>query len=250
MSSDEPWFVSGFRAGYLELYRHRDLASARAEIAGLCELLGLQPSPAQPVLDLCCGFGRHTLALKERGFTVLGLDLSEDLLRHAQTETELAPVRECLVRADARALPLQNERFGTLLNLFSSFGYFDDGGDRAVLGEMARVLRPGGELVLDLMNPSRIRSGLVPRSEALRAGGLLIEQRSLSPDGRQVFKEVEHRLPGGPVRWREAVRMYEPEELDALLDAAGFGSIRRYGDFSGATFSSTAPRQLVSARRR
>lgn len=250
MINEEPWFVSGFRAGYLELYHHRDTASARAEIAGLCGLIPLLPEACGPVLDLCCGFGRHALALRERGFDVLGIDLSEDLLRHAQTEPELAPVRERLVRADARALPLQDERFGTLLNLFSSFGYFDDGGDRAVLGEMARVLRPGGNLVLDLMNPSRIRSGLVPRSETLRAGGLLIEQRSLSPDGRRVFKEVEHRLPGGPVRWREAVRMYEPEELDALLDAAGFGGIRRFGDFSGEPFSSTAPRQLVSARRR
>jgi hypothetical protein len=78
----------------------------------------------------------------------------------------------------------------------------------------------------------------------------LIEQRSLSPDGQWVFKEIEHRLPGGPVRWREAVRLYEPEELDALLEGAGFDAIRRFGDFSGEPFSPQAPRQLVSARRR
>jgi len=244
MEQAEPWFVTGFRAGYLELYPHRDLAGAREEVAQLLRL-GVRGR----VLDLCCGFGRHTLALWERGLEVVGMDLSEDLLCHALAEPVLQPIRARLVRGDARALPFAPAAFDSVLNLFSSFGYFGAGGDRAVLLEAARVLRPQGLLVLDLMNPPRIRAGLVPRSESRRGGGLLIETRSLSPDGRSVFKEVEHQLPEGTRRWREAVRMYEPEELDALLAEAGFEAERRLGDFSGQPFGPQAPRQLVLARR-
>lgn len=245
MGAEEPWFVSGFRAGYLDLYPHRDLESARAEVNWL-----LGQGVRGRVLDLCCGYGRHALALHERGIDVFGMDLSADLLEHALREPGYEPIRKRLVRGDARALPFQAASFDTVLNLFSSFGYFGTGGDREVLKGIARILRPGGLLVLDLMNPARIRSNLVPRSESRRGGGLLIEERSLSPDGLTVCKQVEHHRTEGVRRWREEVRMYEPSELDSLLLGANIEPLVRVGDFSGAAFGPAAERQLVLARRR
>jgi SAM-dependent methyltransferase len=238
-----PWYIESFRAGYLELYPHRNLEAARAEVQflasqGLCGR----------VLDLCCGFGRHSLALHERGLQVLGIDLSAELLAHAQLQPELAPIRDRLVRGDARAIPVRSGSM--VLNLFSSFGYFGEGGDRLVLAEIARVLGPRGCLVLDLMNPQRVRQSLVPSSKSQRGDALLLETRWLAPDGATVFKDVEFHSPQGVQRWREEVRMYEPLELDALLLAAGFAVESRFGDFAASTFGADSPRQLVFARLR
>ena len=244
----EPWYVSAFRDDYLAVYPHRDLASARREVAWLVEI-GAAPC-AGPVLDLACGFGRHTLALVEAGVAAVGVDLSDDLLARSRTLEGYGPLRGRLARADARALPFAGGSFAALLNLFSSFGYFGPAGDRAVLAEVARVVRPGGTVLFDLMNPARVRAGLVPESTSRRGALVLRERRRLEDGGARVTKDVVLEHADGRVdRWREDVRMYEADELDALLDEHGLEPVGRWGDFAGAPFGAGAERQIVLVRR-
>lgn len=260
-TSAEPWYERAFRDDYRLVYAHRDLAAARDEVGWLVEQ-GL----AGRVLDLCCGFGRHTLALAERGLDAFGLDLSAELLAAARElegfEHRLAGR---LVRADATRVPFADACFDGVAVLFSSFGYFGEEGDARMLREVARVLRPGGLAVLDLMNPARIRAGLVPDSRRSGPGFELVERRRLEEGGRRVVKEVELTLTdpaaGGPGarRWREDVRMYEPAEVRALLGRSGLVLERAAGDFGlapeaveGAWSGPApgAPRMLLFARAR
>jgi len=244
MSDQRPWYDTAFEGGYLEVYPHRDLASARAEIAGL---LAHGPALAGRVLDLGCGHGRHLLALRERGLDAYGLDRSAALLRRA---AGFEPLRGRLVRGDFRHLPYRPASFGAVLMLFSSFGYFDERDNARVLEELARVSAPGALLVLDLMNAGRVRSQLVPESLTRRDGLELHERRHLTPDGRRVVKQVLLRgMDGRERRWHEDVRLFEPEEIDGLLRAAGLEPESREGDFHGRPFDEQAPRQLVRARR-
>jgi len=240
----EPWYVAAFRADYLRVYPHRDLAAARAE-AGHLFAHGLP----EPILDLGSGFGRHTLALRELGLSAFGFDLSRELLLAARLLPGAERVRARLAQADARRLPCAGGALGTVLMLFSSFGYFDEQGNRAVLAEIARVLRPGGRAVLDLMNPERVRAELVPRSRRQGDGFELDERRRLEDGGRRVVKEVRLRDAGGERAWREDVRMYAPEEIDALCERAGLALERREGDFGPRAFDPGAPRQIVWLRR-
>ena len=240
----DPWFVEAFREGYLRLYPHRDLAAARREVAFLLER-GLRGR----VLDLCCGFGRHTLALLEAGLDSVGLDLSPELLAHAAQSPGWQRLRGRLLRADMRQLPFADASFGSLVNLFSSFGYFGEEGDRRVLLEIARVLAPGGFLALDLMNPAFVRARLVPHSRTEREGALLTETRSLAAGGRVVVKDVELQRSSGRAQWREEVRLYEPGELALALEAAGLRQTGACGDFDGSPLAEASPRQLVFARR-
>lgn len=240
-----PWYDAAFEADYLALYPHRDLAAARHEVGGLVER-GLKGV----VLDLGCGFGRHLLALRERSLEGFGLDRSAELLAHARELADGA-LRGRLVRGDFRVLPFQERAFDAVVMLFSSFGYFDDEENRHVLGECARVLRPGGILVLDLMNPARVRATLVPESRTERNQLVLVERRSLARDEPRVRKEVTlTRADGTRREWREDVRLYEPNEVAALLASAGLEYLRHEGDFDGSAFGPEAPRQLVWGRRR
>jgi len=241
----DPWYVTAFRSDYREVYPHRDVASARQEVAWILEQ-GLQG----PVLDLCCGFGRHSVALAQAGLDVVGLDLSADLLRQLP-ELEGGPqLAGRRVRADARHIPFAANSFGGLVNLFSSFGYFGDPGDSQVLAGIARVLRPGGLAVLDLMNPPRIRDGLVPASRTERDGLVIDEERALLDQGRRVTKRVHITFPGGRQEsWHEDVRMYDPEELHPMLRSHGLEPVEVVGSFAGAPFDAQAERQLVVARR-
>ena len=245
----EPWYVTAFQDDYRAVYAHRDLPAARREVAWIAEhpLAGVRGR----VLDLCCGFGRHSLALTERGCSVVGMDLSFDLLRAAR---ELPRGAESLTgrlaRGDMRRLPYQGGVFGAVVNLFTSFGYLGEAADAEVLDEVARVLAPGGVFVMDLMNPAAVRAGVVPHSREERGGVVLEGRRALADDGRRITKEVRLTLADGAVRtWREDVRMYEPGELDSLLRARGLDVLERRGDLAGGSFGRDALRQVVIARR-
>lgn len=248
--NETPWYVEAFRSDYREVYSHRNLPAAREETEWLAaEVLA---GADGPFLDDCCGFGRHSLALRERGLDVYGIDLSSDLLRSSvdlERGSELLGGR--LACADMRALPFRDESFGAVLNLFTSFGYLGSEGDRAALKQMVRVLRPGGVLVMDLMNPARIRAGLQPSSREERDGMVLESERALLDGGSRVTKRVRLTMPSGELRtWHEDVRMYEPAELDELLTATGATPLRRAGAFDGRAFDpDTAERQIVVARR-
>jgi len=240
MHDQRQWYEVAFESGYLDVYPHRDLFAARAEVAGLVER-----GVGGRVLDLGCGFGRHLLALRERGLDAFGLDLSHELLR--RTDPGL---RGRVLRGDFRALPFRSGAFQCVLMLFSSFGYFEDDENALVLAEVRRVLASGGLVVLDLMNPVRLRATLVPESRTPRAGFELLERRRLERGGRRVVKEVVVRAQDGSERrWHEDVRLYEPYELAGLLPSAGLALARLEGDFDGRAFEPASPRQIVWARR-
>lgn len=245
MTSSSPWFVDAFRADYVRVYAHRDLESAQREVEYLMAL-GL----SGPMLDLCCGYGRHTLALRLHGVAAFGIDLSQDLLGYARSLPGHPLLNGRLMRGDARVLPLRDASLGSVVVLFSSFGYFGEGGDRRMAGEIARTLQPDGRVVLDLMNPPRVRATLVAESRTERDGVMLEERRALEDGGRAVVKHVTMRTAAGAREWHERVRLYEPAEVAALLSDVGLCVERTGGDFDGAPWSPAAPRQIVLATKR
>lgn len=243
-----PWWVAAFQEGYTELYAHRDFDSARREVRFLVDC-----GVGGRVLDLCCGFGRHALALRELGCDVFGLDFSDSLLAKARRDPRTRELARRFVRGDARELPFAGASFDTVVVLFSSFGYFGREGDSRMLGEIARVVRPDGLVVLDLMNPERVKSGLVPHSVSERAGTRLDERRRIETDTNgleAVVKDVEQHFPDGRfVHWSERVGMYAPAAVEELARAHGFAPEGTRGDYDGTPFSPHAPRQIVLLRR-
>ncbi len=203
----EPWWQAAFAADYLTVYAHRDQAAADAEVAGILPRLG-----AGPVLDACCGNGRHLAALRRRGVAAVGFDWSMDLLR-----TSRAPA--AVARGDVREIPFSGG-FSAVLVLFTAFGYFDEGDNRRALAALAAQLAPGGRLLLDLPDPELLRRSLVPHSERAVAGLRIREDRRL--EGPRVLKDVHiTHSDGRERRYTESVRLYAADELAALAAGAG-----------------------------
>src|ERR1700752_3375777 len=103
------WWETWFGEEYLELYPHRDIASARREVSfALCHL----DRDPRPLLDLCCGSGRHSLPFAELGFPPIGLDYSAPLLELARNRG----LALRLVRGDMRSLPFADGSFRSVVN--------------------------------------------------------------------------------------------------------------------------------------
>src|SRR5262245_44600840 len=145
---DPEWFVRWFDSEhYQRLYGHRDDREAARFVDRLVERLGAAGGAS--ILDLGCGNGRHAARLASRGFDVTGLDLSAASLALAHARGGL-PVR--WMRQDMRR-PFGEGAYDYVLNLFTSFGYFENPADhRTVVRNIARALRPGGRAVIDFLN--------------------------------------------------------------------------------------------------
>jgi ubiquinone/menaquinone biosynthesis C-methylase UbiE len=230
------WFEEWFGEEYLQLYPHRDDHEAERAVGLITRTVPLQPG--WRVLDVACGAGRHARAFQAAGGRCTGLDLSATLLQLARQVTN-AP----LVRADMRALPIRPGSMDLTVNLFTSFGYFEqDSEHTAALGEMIATVRPGGWFVIDFLNPEAVRRQLVPEETLELSGSTIRVSRSVSPDGRYVCKTI--RSPEGK-RFRERVRLFEPDLMSRMLEEAGVTVRFRFGDYDAAPLTSHAPRTIL-----
>jgi ubiquinone/menaquinone biosynthesis C-methylase UbiE len=241
------WYESAFDREYLEIYAHRDARDAERALAFLEREQIIHPGDL--ILDLCCGNGRHSLRLCERGYRVHGFDLSLNLLLDFLGRAR-CPVP--LVRGDMRRLAYRDASFDVVLSLFTSFGYFEtDEENWQVLREVARVLKPGGRFVLDFLNAARVRADLRPHSERVLPSGLrVVETRRVDAERGRVVKSVEIRQDSAALRdWVESVRLYTLADLEAALSAAGLSVQKTAGDFDSSPHADHSPRLIVTARR-
>ncbi len=244
--AEAAWFRRWFGEEYLHLYPHRDLDEAEVAVRLLIEH-GALPGGA-PVLDLACGAGRHLQWLAEAGFDACGLDLSGTLLGRAR---EALGGRVPLVRADMRRLPFAPSSFVGVTSYFTSFGYFDAPGDDArVLAEVRRVLSAGGTFLIDFLNAEAVARTLTPRDEREVEGARVIQERRLVEGGRRVEKRIRIEPgDGAPMReFRERVRLYRVEELEALLAGAGIATVARFGSYAGEPLGASSPRVILLGR--
>jgi SAM-dependent methyltransferase len=175
----------------------------------------------------------------------VGFDLSMPLLSRARHRPGPALT---LVRGDMRRLPFRPESFDLVVNLFTSFGYFADDAQHAlVLRGAADVLRPGGSVVLDYLNAEMVRKTLVPHEERQVGERRVAVERSVSADDRFVIKEM-HLVDDGR-SFVERVRLFTREELEAMVETAGFTVSARLGDYAGGAVSPSAPRVILVAER-
>jgi SAM-dependent methyltransferase len=241
------WYESAFGAHYIELYAHRDEKDAQRAVDFVLRRTGADALAGRPALDLCCGAARHSLELLRRCAPVLAsLDLSSDLLVEAKRVAGRCGIPLQLFRGDMRQLPFAPDSFHLVLNLFTSFGYFtDDAQNEAVMAGIARVLRPGGKLILDHMNPPYLLANLKTESCRATPSGLLVfERRSIDRSRRRVEKHSSFFLEWATRESFESVRFYTPEEMTAL--AARFGLVlgASYGDFDDSPLTPQSPRAI------
>ncbi len=221
------------------------------EVKGAARMLGLRPG-AQ-VLDLCCGAGRHALGLAALGHRVTGLDWSAELLARAGEEAARQGLELALMRGDMRRLKFR-ARFDAIVNLFTSFGYFEtDEEDAAVLSGVRRALKPGGKFLIDVLNKEWLMRHFTPtfwqrnpEGEMLRAFNRL----SFDPLTSRLDNRRTLYLRGG--RTQEAFlrfKVYTLHDLARLIENAGMKVERAYGGFDARPYGLDTFRTIVVARR-
>jgi SAM-dependent methyltransferase len=204
------------------------------------------------VLDLCCGPGRHSLELARRGFRVTGVDRTPQYLDEARSRADIEGLDIEFVREDMRHFR-RTDAFDAAINLFTSFGYFEDPADDArVIENLYASLVPGGTLVMDLMAKELLARGFRERewSWVDEARGIrMLEERRLAGDFGTVQNTWTLLGPGYERTIRFPLRLYAGTELARLLRDSGFADVRLFGSLAGTPYDHQAQRLIMVARK-
>lgn len=241
------WFETIFDERYPELFGPLE-GDAEQEVE---EILGLLPlRRGSSIEDLGCGRGRHAIPLARRGYRVTGVDLSEKMLSLARERADREGVSVEWIREDMRTFCRPNS-FRLCLSLFTSFGYFRDEENQRVLNNVARSLRKGGILLLDLRNTGKGLNRLKDLDETreVPSGKLRMSMRFDRNSGRAKARHVLTRRDGIRISSTFDVRIYSNAELSGMLREAGMKTVEFYGSLSGGPFREDSPRMVVVSRK-
>jgi SAM-dependent methyltransferase len=224
-------------------------AETAEEVEFICEALDLQRGAT--VLDLCCGQARHGQLLADRGLQVVGLDSSRFLLTEAQKNASSSNSPIHLGEGDMRHIPLK-PACDAVINLFTSFGFFEDDDNERVFTAVAAALKPGGKFLLDHWNPYAVLQLDRTRnwwwmSESLLA---LAEVEYDTESGRLSDYRTVVDLPAGEIQQSvNRIRFYFPTELKGMLASAGLKMCAMYGDFDYSPFLMESRRLITIAEK-
>lgn len=232
------WFESWFDSPYYHfLYADRDHQEARDFIDKLVRNLSF-PKGAS-LLDAACGRGRHAKHLNQLGYDVTGIDLSKQSIDYAKKyENQTLNFHQHDMRKSL------NKSFDGVLNLFTSFGYFEDDDDnQQVLRAFRSHLRPGGVGVIDFLNTPWVAKNLVHAEKIVKKGISFDIKRNI--DERWITKEISFEVDQIKYQFKEQVRALKLEDFEKWLKAEGLTIKDTYGDYQLSDYNPLSSNRLI-----
>ncbi len=219
------WFSEWFDSPYYHiLYKNRDLKEAELFIDQLTHYLNLPPGAH--IIDIPCGKGRHCIYLNQKGLNVSGADLSPKNIDHAQQFSN--PTLRFFIH-DMRE-PFATNEFDAVLNIFTSFGYFDDPMDnQRCVNAFAQALKPGGRLVIDFMNITKVTGALIPEESKTIEGITFCIRKHI--ENERIVKDILFSDQGREFHFQEKVSMLYKEDFLKYFNFAGLNVKNIFGDY-------------------
>jgi SAM-dependent methyltransferase len=238
------WYEHIFNEYYIKFDGHGDTKEEGSYIENLLKI-----QKGDKILDLCCGYGRHSIELAKRGYTVVGYDLSNILLERAKADAVAARVDVRFIQGDMRFLPF-NVEFDKVINIFSSFGYFDKDEDNLqVLKSILNSLKDKGKLLLDQINKYSGKADKIIHQQNEEGHIKFTKDAQFDSDtgiysGRYTYEILDCQEVK---EYTFRIRIYNINELRKLLALAGFNAVEFYGDFQCNIFNNDSPRIIAIA---
>jgi SAM-dependent methyltransferase len=238
MSWFHDWFNSPY---YAKLYQNRNEQEARSFVDTLVKELRL-PKGSR-FLDIACGKGRHSIHLFEKGYKVLGIDIAENNIEEASKHTE--DNLKFLVYDMRQPLPIpQLAIFDAAVNLFTSFGYFEDDNDNdRTFDAASAALKPGGFMVVDFLNAQKVIKNLVKEEIKSVNGTFFFIHREY--DGKHITKTISFDDKGEQHEYRERVQALHLADFEKLFNDNGMQLIKKFGDYRLRAFDPEESDRLV-----
>ena len=232
------WYSSWFCTPYYHiLYSDRDMEEAGFFMDNLISFLKI-PKTAL-MLDLACGRGRHAVYLNAMGYDVTGVDLSNQNILDAQQHQK--PGLRFMVHDMRIPMPSQ---FDAILNLFTSFGYFEDESDNLkTLAAIKDSLKPNGIGVIDFMNVGYLTQNLV-NEEIKEIDGMFFNISRQIVDGF-IQKDISFTIDGVDHHYKEKVQAIRLKEFKNYFKELNINLLHCFGNYDLQPYDEKYSERLI-----
>ena len=236
------WFEDWFNSKYYHiLYQNRDEKEAENFIQNLSQFFKKE----NKIIDIACGAGRHTLFLNKLGYHTTGIDLSQESIKTAKTKSkgkipfEVWDMRKCY----------KKKEFNVVLNLFTSFGYFEkEEDDIAAIKAMSDNLKEEGILIIDFLNSNKVIDNLVQKETKEMDGVTFNISRKV--EDNFIIKNIEVNHDEEKMSFQEKVKALTKDDFFELLTFAGLTIINTFGNYKLDDFNQqTSDRLIIIAKK-
>ena len=250
MRSPEPdWYRNGWSLDIKDMSWVEDTAR---QVDFLVKTLGL--AGGERILDLACGYGRHSLEFAARGFAVTGVDITPEYIWDASETAAKRHLQVEFVRADIRDIDYKTE-FDVVLSLADgAIGYLENEAENLkIFDKAAQALKPGGRHFMDLCSRTHAEAHFPKRHWEIGTRSVSLAEFSWDPATKRMlyggweipFGKVA--TPPASVDAHSSTRLYDKEELRVLLAERGLMILETYGDYLGAPDSDKCLQLMVHA---
>lgn len=215
------------------------------------------------ILDLACGFGRHSIELAKKGYNVTGVDFSNYLIKLARDEAKKQNINVTFIKKDIRKIYFKG-KFDAAINMFTSFGYFKNEEDHALaIKNFSQSLKVKGKLLIDLNNSIYTILSIFKKSNKEKETKLLTNTHKKKLSNGLVLTTV-NQFDHKTMRWnmkrswekmgkRESyytsVRLFFLPEINNLMENNGLRIKKTWGDFDGRPFNFNSHRLIILAEK-
>ena len=229
------------------MFPERRWEETAEEVANIISLLNI--GEAASVLDLCCGPGRHSLQLARQGFSVTAVDRTKMYLERACKQAETEGLAIEFIQDDMRKF-CRPGSFDVAINLFTSFGYFEDmNDDRQVAANVYHSLKEKGVFLIDIMGKEVLARIFRERNWYELDNIMVLQEHKVCANWSWIENRWLMIKDGKTDEWKVSHRLYSAAELAALLSDCGFKAIDVYGDLVGAPYDHAAKRLVLVAHK-
>lgn len=221
----------------LDIQNQSWVEDTKRQVTFLIDELKLQGG--EKILDLACGFGRHSLELARRGFAVTGVDITPAYIQYAKEQAESEGLDARFLCADIREVGFKSE-FDLVLNMADgAVGYLEnDAENRKIFAVVSKALKPGGRHFMDIMNGSYAEKHFPCKLWDAGEMGLTLSNFEWDDKTRiliygQLDFEYGKALKKPEMTEGNPIRLYTLTEIAEIMSSVGMKVINSYADFTG-----------------
>jgi SAM-dependent methyltransferase len=233
------WFEHWFDSPYYHiLYKHRNCDEAELLIDNLIDYLN--PQSNSRFLDVGCGKGRHSIYLNKKGYSVTGIDLSSESIAFA---SQFKNKNLEFYAEDMRKIDRINQ-FDYILNLFTSFGYFEnESDDYATINCLSKALKPNGIFVLDFMNTHKVIENLISQETSISNNIEFTIKRTF--ENNFIIKHIHFSEKGKEYNFQERVKALTIKDFKKYFTANKLKILSLHGDYNLEEFNPETSDRLI-----
>lgn len=207
------------------------------QVEFIIKTLGL--TGKERILDLACGFGRHSLSFAKKGFSVVGVDITKDYIEDARMTAKKESLNAEFIHADIRDINFTNE-FDVVLNLADgAIGYLEsDDENLKIFDKISEALKTGGKHFMDVCNAEHAEMFFPKQGWEIGEKALALSLLEWNKETRRMLYagwDVPYGLPAEKPNFTEGdpCRLYSKTELNEIFKKRHMKIISTFSNYYG-----------------